>query len=105
MGYLKKEKYSVKINGLPFYIIVKRNMSGGILAILEKPNLKQIPAGHYIGEHIIINNPSQNHYDHASGAITWKEYSKQFNSKYRTNGNNFGVTRAWANPASFAIIA
>jgi len=38
----KKKVFLAKINGIPYYIKVKRDISGNILQIFEKPDLSQI---------------------------------------------------------------
>ena len=104
----KKKVFLAKINGIPYYIKVKRDISGNILQIFEKPDLSQIN-WHVSGEHKIVDNPVENHYDNFSGGITWKQYplkdGERFNSKYWVSGPCFGVLDSWTNPASFAIMA
>lgn len=70
----KYQKYTDTINGFPYYILVEIDEFGNIKQIMEKPDLKQIPPGHYSGAHIVVDNAIENHYDHISGAMVWKEY-------------------------------
>jgi len=102
-------KQPVVINGLPFYQFVEMDASGGILQVFEKPNLKQISGGHVSGEHVIVDNPIENHYDHLSGASIWKEYpfkeGRPYESKYSISGASLAIMANWANPASFAIVS
>jgi len=106
----KKRKFEqpVRINGLPFYLIVKMDTSGNISQVFEKPDLKQIN-WHVSGEHIIVYNFLKTHFDHSSGAITWKEYpikdGRPFESKYIIGESGLGIAPNWNNPASFAIVA
>lgn len=103
-----KQEIKVKINGLLFYLIIKRGNSDNIEQIFEKPDLKQMSEGHVTGEHRLINNPSENHFDHFSGLSNWKEYpekeGKVFQSKYWISGTKIRVISSWNSTASFAIV-
>lgn len=83
-------KYKDVVNGFPYYILVEKDELGNVQQIIEKPDLKQISPTHLLSVHIIVNNPIENHYDHISGAIVWKEYpikeGKEFNSRYFLSG-------------------
>jgi hypothetical protein len=101
-------KQAVMINGRPFYQFVEMDAFGNILQIFEKPNINQINMSHISGEHLIVNNPIECHYDHSSGAITWKEYpfreGKPYESKYLINGSVLDIAPHWRSEASFAIV-
>ncbi len=93
-----QKKKGILINGLPFYLFVKTDELGRILQVFEKPDLTQIN-WHVFGEHRIVGNPAENHYDHTSGGLTWKEYpqkeGRQFKSKYIINESVLGIAHHW----------
>ena len=93
---MKKEVAESPNKVTPFKIVIRKNDFGNIMDIMEKPYGSSFNAS-TSGAHLIVNNPTQCHYDFFSGAeVVRKEYpekeNKKFNSPFWVNGSVWGFT-------------
>jgi len=92
-----KEEFNAPHKVTPFVIIVKKDFSGNITQIMERPCGDSLNLASTSGAHYFVNNNLECHYDFFLGANPIKkEYpekeGKKFNSPFWTNGSTWGFT-------------